>query len=256
MRIRSTKPEFWRSERISSVDWDDRLVFKGLESYVDDNGVGKNDIALIVGEVFPRDMLANPRETVARVSEAITRLSQAGLLWLYEVDGTKYLFISWWEQAQRIDKPGKGRFPRPDGTWNYGDSEIRDSLANPRDTLAPGTGEQGNRGTEEKRVSAQKRGTRLDPDWTPATSTIDAMKTERPDVDLKSEHRKFVDYWTAKTGRDATKLDWDATWRNWIRNARPSIGLANANGKPHKMRALAELAQEVAEQEIRKELPA
>ena len=72
MRIRSTKPEFWRSERIASVNWDARLVLKGLESYVDDNGVGVDDIALIVTDVFPRDMLASPRETVARVSEAIS----------------------------------------------------------------------------------------------------------------------------------------------------------------------------------------
>ncbi|WP_218054266.1 hypothetical protein [Mycobacterium avium] len=61
MRIRSTKPEFWRSERIAAVSWEDRLVLKVLESYVDDNGVGRDDVALIVGEVFPRDMLANPR---------------------------------------------------------------------------------------------------------------------------------------------------------------------------------------------------
>ncbi|MEN6431176.1 MAG: hypothetical protein ABFC80_10110, partial [Coriobacteriales bacterium] len=102
-----------------------------------------------VGEVFPRDMLASPRETVARVSEAITELSQAGLLWRYEVDGTRFLYLSWWESVQRIDKPGKGRFPRPDGTLNYGDSKIRESVAKSRESLAPGTGEQGNRGTEE-----------------------------------------------------------------------------------------------------------
>ena len=149
MRIRSTKPEFWRSERIASVSWDARLVLKGLESFVDDNGVGRHDIALIVGDVFPRDMLASPRETVARVSEAISQLSQAGLLWLYEVDGTRLLYISWWESIQRIDKPGNGRFPRPDGTMNYKDSEIREGVARPREGVAPGTGEQGNRGTGE-----------------------------------------------------------------------------------------------------------
>ncbi|AVO21672.1 replication initiation protein [Mycobacterium phage MooMoo] len=152
MRIRSTKPEFWRSERIASVSWDARLVLKGLESYVDDNGVGKDDIALIVGDVFPRDMLANPRETYARVSEAISELHQAGLLWRYESDGTRLLFVSWWEDIQRIDKPGKGRFRRPDGTMNYRDSEIRESVASPREGVAPGTGEQGNRGTGEKQL--------------------------------------------------------------------------------------------------------
>ena len=68
----------------------------------------------------------------------------------------------------------------------------------------------------------RKRGCRLPDNWMPAQPVIDAMKAERPDVDLEAEHLKFVDYWTAKSGKDAVKLDWDATWRNWIRNARPS----------------------------------
>ena len=66
MRIRSMRPEFWRSERIAAVSWDARLVLKGLESYVDDNGVGKDDIALIVGDLFQRDLI---RESVAKPRE-------------------------------------------------------------------------------------------------------------------------------------------------------------------------------------------
>lgn len=150
MRIRSTKPEFWKSRRITSVSWDARLVLKGLESYVDDNGVGVDDIELIVTDVFPRDMFANGRETVARVSEAISELHQAGLVWRYEGPNDDLLYIAFWEDVQRIDKPGKGRNPRPDGTLNYRDSAIRESVASPPETLAPGTGEQGNRGTEEQ----------------------------------------------------------------------------------------------------------
>lgn len=151
MRIRSTKPEFWKSRRIASVSWDARLVLKGLESYVDDNGVGVDDIELIVSDVFPRDMFASPRETVARVSEAISQLQRAGLIHRYTCGNDSLLYISFWEQAQRIDKPGKGRFPRPDGTLDYRESEIRESVASPPETLAPGTGEQRNRGTEEQR---------------------------------------------------------------------------------------------------------
>lgn len=149
MRIRSTKPEFWRSERIASVSWDARLILKGLESFVDDNGVGRDDIALIVGDVFPRDMLASPRETVARVSEGISELHWGGLLWRYEASSTRLLYVSFWDSIQRIDKPGVGRFPRPDGTMNYRDSEIRESLARARETVAPRTEEQRNRGTGE-----------------------------------------------------------------------------------------------------------
>lgn len=151
MRIRSTKPEFWKSRRIAAVSWGARLVLKGLESYVDDNGVGVDDIELIVTDVFPRDMFANGSETVARVSEAIAELHRAGLVWRYEANGDHLLYISFWEEIQRIDKPGRGRNPRPDGTLHYRDSEIRESVANLPETLAPGTGEQGNRGTGEQR---------------------------------------------------------------------------------------------------------
>lgn len=156
MRIRSTKPEFWRSRRVASVSWGARLVLKGLESYVDDNGVGKDDIALIVGDVFARDMLANPRETIARVSEAVSELRSAGLVHRYEDDGTDLLYISFWESIQRIDKPGRGRFRRPDGTLQYGESTIRESVASPRETVAPGTGEQGNRGTGDETPRATR----------------------------------------------------------------------------------------------------
>jgi hypothetical protein len=151
VRIRSTKPEFWSSKTIAAVDWDARLVLKGLESYVDDNGVGRDDIALIVSEVFVRDHFARPRETVARVSEAISQLTEAGLLWRYEADGNELIYISNWDSLQRIDKPNKGRFPRPDGTMNYKESTIRESVARVPETVAPGTEEQGNRGTGEQR---------------------------------------------------------------------------------------------------------
>jgi len=150
MRIRSTKPEFWKSRRVASVSWDARLILKGLESYVDDNGVGVDDIELIVSDVFPRDMFANGRETVGRVSEGISELHRAGLLHRYEANGDRLLYIAFWDSIQRIDKPGKGRNPRPDGTFDYKASEIRESVASPPETLAPGTGEQGNRGTGEQ----------------------------------------------------------------------------------------------------------
>jgi hypothetical protein len=36
---------------------------------------------------------------------------------------------------------------------------------------------------------------------------------------VRTEAAKFIDYWHAKAGRDATKADWSATWRNWCRKA-------------------------------------
>jgi hypothetical protein len=64
-----------------------------------------------------------------------------------------------------------------------------------------------------------KKGHRLAADWYPSKAVIAEMEAECPNVDFRIEHRKFVDYWTDKTGKDATKLDWTGTWRNWIRRA-------------------------------------
>ena len=36
---------------------------------------------------------------------------------------------------------------------------------------------------------------------------------------VRLEANKFRDYWLAKAGKDGAKLDWSATWRNWVRNS-------------------------------------
>ena len=224
MRIRSTKPEFWRSERVASVDWDARLVLKGLESYVDDNGVGKDDLALICADVFPRDLTREPSRTLARVSTALNTLREAGLLWRYEHNGTPLLFIAFWESIQRIDRASNGRFPRPDGTWDYKESEIRECVASPReDDASPrprnrGTGEQGNRGTE-----AAQRGPKddnFDAFWSAFPRRIakeaarkawaKAVKTTDPSVLIEAA----ATYATTTKGTDPKFIKHPATWLN------------------------------------------
>ncbi|PCN46988.1 hypothetical protein Csp2054_14185 [Curtobacterium sp. 'Ferrero'] len=69
----------------------------------------------------------------------------------------------------------------------------------------------------EGKTVPRKRGTRLERSWQPSAETVDRMRAEAPGIDLRREHEVFVDYWTSKTGQAATKADWDATWRNWMR---------------------------------------
>lgn len=38
-------------------------------------------------------------------------------------------------------------------------------------------------------------------------------------INLETETAKFVDYWTAESGPKASKRDWVAAWRNWMRRA-------------------------------------
>lgn len=73
-----------------------------------------------------------------------------------------------------------------------------------------------------------QQGTRLPERWMPSPENIQRMSAEHPTVDLRMETAQFTDYWTAKTGKDATKRDWDATWRNWIRRAATSGRAAQA----------------------------
>ena len=72
---------------------------------------------------------------------------------------------------------------------------------------------------EQTTASANKRGTRLAPDFIPAEQTRATILAECPSVDLTREHAKFVDYWAAQPGAKGVKLDWDAVWRNWMRRA-------------------------------------
>ncbi|WP_300345180.1 hypothetical protein [Nesterenkonia sp.] len=64
---------------------------------------------------------------------------------------------------------------------------------------------------------SKSRGSRLAEDWMPSAELIAQMRVECPDVDLQAEHRIFVDYWIAQPGQKGVKLDWPATWRNWMR---------------------------------------
>lgn len=72
---------------------------------------------------------------------------------------------------------------------------------------------------QKKTPSSSRRGTRLPDDWRPPDDLIAEMRVECPDVDLIRENRKFADHWRAQPGARGVKLDWHATWRNWMRTA-------------------------------------
>lgn len=75
-------------------------------------------------------------------------------------------------------------------------------------------------------------GTRLPPDWFLSTelgewALAQGLSRER----IKQESDKFADYWTAKPGAAGRKLDWDATFRNWIRRSIEIAPGGHANAK-------------------------
>jgi hypothetical protein len=75
---------------------------------------------------------------------------------------------------------------------------------------------------EQPKRSAQPkstaRGSRIPSNWTPTPKDYAFASSEGLDrEEINREADKFRDYWTATTGRSASKLDWEGTWRNWIR---------------------------------------
>jgi uncharacterized protein YdaU (DUF1376 family) len=62
------------------------------------------------------------------------------------------------------------------------------------------------------------RGSRLPSDWKPTPEDLNYCREKRPDLDPHEVAESFRDFWVSKTGPNATKLDWSATWRNWVRN--------------------------------------
>lgn len=110
-RIRTIKPEFFKSLTLAKVSRSARLTFIGLWTYVDDNGVGLDNDRLIAAELYALD--EDPLEAFRSVAEDLASLSAVGVITRYEAGGRHYLFITNWVEHQKISHPGKPRFPRP-----------------------------------------------------------------------------------------------------------------------------------------------
>jgi hypothetical protein len=69
-------------------------------------------------------------------------------------------------------------------------------------------------------LKENKRGSRLPHDWVLTKSLGEWAQTERPDLNIRQTADQFKDYWIAQAGQKGVKLDWAATWRNWVRNSK------------------------------------
>lgn len=80
---------------------------------------------------------------------------------------------------------------------------------------------------EAKAKKPTARASRLPADFSPS-ETHRAIAKERH-LSLEGELESFRDYFVAAPGQKGVKLDWDATFRNWLRNSRN--GGSNGQGK-------------------------
>jgi hypothetical protein len=61
-------------------------------------------------------------------------------------------------------------------------------------------------------------GKRLANDFSFPKEWEEFCQTERPELSPVKTFDQFKDYWIAQAGQKGVKLDWFATWRNWVRS--------------------------------------
>lgn len=106
-RIRTIKPEFWTSEQVADCSPNTRLLFIGMWSFCDDNGIHPASLKRIKMEVFPSDSISE-----SELKTAIQELISSRLLSEYDVAGKRYWHVTGWHNHQRIDRPTY-KFPMP-----------------------------------------------------------------------------------------------------------------------------------------------
>lgn len=231
MRIRSIKPEFWRSQDVSRLAIEDRLLFIGLWSYVDDNGVGEDRVPMIAADLFADDIERDPSETFARVSRGLARLSEGGQIVRYSVDGRDYFEVRRWKDHQRIDKPGKARLPHYDAEV----AALREGSRDSREILAPGTGNReqgtGDQGTGDQgllsdSVESNAEGDLLPDDWLPTQKHFDHATS----LGLDPEYQlgRFREH----AHRNQRRMkNWNTAFTNWLKKGAELAQQRQASGQ-------------------------
>lgn len=74
------------------------------------------------------------------------------------------------------------------------------------------------------------RGTRIPDDFQPDIEAAVSEGLARSEAERQA--RSFCDYWRAKPGKDALKLDWQATWRMWFRRRLDDRPSQQVSSKP------------------------
>jgi hypothetical protein len=103
---------------------------------------------------------------------------------------------------------------------------------------------------QSKRAGSPKssaRGSRIPSNWTPtpkdyAFASSEGMTRE----EINREADRFRDHWKSAPGSKGCKLDWEATWRNWVRSdfrKRNGSGAGNASRNGSRTEAFDRLAE-------------
>jgi hypothetical protein len=112
-RIRSIKPDFWKSEKVSRMTGVDgrqaRLLFIALWNFCEDSGCMRAAPAYVRAEVFPYD----EDITAQDVARWLDLLEATRLITRYQRPSGSFLMVRGFKDHQKIEKPSKPQLPLP-----------------------------------------------------------------------------------------------------------------------------------------------
>jgi hypothetical protein len=220
-RSRNIKPGFFTNEDLVELDFATRLLFAGLWTVADKEGRLQDRPKKIKIDVFPADNLD--------IDAMLQALADRKFITRYEVNGGKFIQIANWTKHQNPHHTEKAsEIPGIDGeltvkpplepreSQKQDGGNLADSLI--PDSLIPDSLQEKQPTVVGAERAPSQRGTRLPKDWELPAEWMDWSLAEHPHwgpQTVQGIAAKFGRYWRAKAGKDATKLDWLATWQNW-----------------------------------------
>lgn len=202
--------QFYGSKEVMAIPSDQRSAAVGLWCLA-----GAWSAAHLTDGHIPEYML----ETFGGSPDLALLLVRPARLWTRKRDG--YVFRNWekWQiTRQEVEKTRQAERDRKAAYRQKRQQSIEDVPGGvPVGQIRiPETPTQPNPTQPIKEMRAEKRGTRIPDGFAVTPAMAQWAMTNAPGVDIRLSTEKFINYWTAKTGQAATKLDWPATWRNWL----------------------------------------
>jgi len=208
-RIRTIKPDAFKSYSLAQVPRGLRWTFAGLWTYADDSGRGRDDVRLIKAEIYPID----DEVSLSVLSDDMDQLEKVGCICRYEVEGRAYFHIPGWGH-QKISHPTESKLPICSGHDPEDSGGAPESLVKPPESFPPERKGKEGKGRESTRATTRAKLPTPD-DWTGPTDKHKAQATEL-ELNVAYEAERFLDSWRA---RGAKYKDPDAAFRNWLRQS-------------------------------------
>lgn len=232
MRIRSIHPRFWDDPKMGRLSRDARLLYIATWNLADDKGILIIEPQYLRCHVFPYD----DDVTAVHVERWVAELVDAERILPFKVKDERYGQIAMFTKWQKIDRPS---------TWTIVPKDAQMSLDGEGSTRArrgldAGVGDRRHTppsppygGISPPMTTVHSRGCSLPKDWRPSSELLLWAQQHHPLVDAASETDLFVDYWSAASGTNSRKKDWDAAFRVWIAKESKSLSQRRvSNGKP------------------------